>query len=36
MTGTSRHIWEHSIPPVETPRYSMLSFLSGSTGGIGQ
>jgi alkylated DNA repair dioxygenase AlkB len=23
MTGASRHIWEHSIPPVETPRYSI-------------
>lgn len=23
MTGEARHIWEHSIPPVETPRYSI-------------
>ena len=23
MTGASRHLWEHSIPPVETPRYSI-------------
>ncbi len=23
MTGPSRHVWEHSIPPVETPRYSI-------------
>ena len=23
MTGASRHVWEHSIPPVETPRYSI-------------
>jgi alkylated DNA repair dioxygenase AlkB len=23
MTGTARHVWEHSIPPVETPRYSI-------------
>jgi len=23
MTGASRHIWEHSIPPVDTPRYSI-------------
>ena len=23
MTGEARHIWEHSIPPVEQPRYSM-------------
>jgi alkylated DNA repair dioxygenase AlkB len=23
MTGESRHIWQHSIPPVEEPRYSM-------------
>jgi alkylated DNA repair dioxygenase AlkB len=23
MTGESRHVWEHSIPPVETKRYSI-------------
>src|SRR5262249_48495797 len=23
MPGASRHLWEHSIPPVETPRYSI-------------
>jgi alkylated DNA repair dioxygenase AlkB len=23
MTGDSRHVWEHSIPPVEEPRYSI-------------
>ena len=23
MTCASRHLWEHSIPPVETPRYSI-------------
>jgi hypothetical protein len=23
MTAASRHTWEHSIPPVETPRYSI-------------
>jgi hypothetical protein len=23
MTGASRHVWEHSILPVETPRYSI-------------
>jgi hypothetical protein len=23
MTGASRHIWEHSIPPVEASRYSI-------------
>jgi len=23
MTGESRHVWEHSIPPVESPRYSI-------------
>jgi alkylated DNA repair dioxygenase AlkB len=23
MTGASRHVWEHSIPPVETSRYSI-------------
>jgi len=23
MTGESRHVWEHSIPPVEEPRYSI-------------
>jgi len=23
MAGASRHIWEHSIPPVERPRYSI-------------
>jgi alkylated DNA repair dioxygenase AlkB len=23
MTGESRHVWEHSIPPVEAPRYSI-------------
>jgi alkylated DNA repair dioxygenase AlkB len=23
MTGEARHIWEHSIPPVEQPRYSI-------------
>jgi len=23
MTGASRHVWAHSIPPVETPRYSI-------------
>jgi alkylated DNA repair dioxygenase AlkB len=23
MTGESRHVWEHSIPPVETRRYSI-------------
>ena len=23
MSGASRHVWEHSIPPVETPRYSI-------------
>lgn len=23
MTGESRQVWEHSIPPVETPRYSI-------------
>src|SRR6266849_299796 len=23
MTGESRHAWEHSIPPVEEPRYSI-------------
>jgi alkylated DNA repair dioxygenase AlkB len=23
MTGESRHLWEHSIPPVEEPRYSI-------------
>lgn len=23
MTGAARHAWEHSIPPVETPRYSI-------------
>jgi len=23
MSGESRHVWEHSIPPVEIPRYSI-------------
>ena len=23
MTGESRHVWEHSIPPVQAPRYSI-------------
>jgi alkylated DNA repair dioxygenase AlkB len=23
MSGASRHIWEHSIPAVESPRYSI-------------
>ena len=23
MTGESRHVWEHSIPPMEEPRYSI-------------
>jgi alkylated DNA repair dioxygenase AlkB len=23
MTGVSRHVWEHSIPPVQGPRYSI-------------
>jgi alkylated DNA repair dioxygenase AlkB len=23
MSGASRHAWEHSIPPVDTPRYSI-------------
>jgi alkylated DNA repair dioxygenase AlkB len=23
MSGESRNVWEHSIPPVETPRYSI-------------
>jgi alkylated DNA repair dioxygenase AlkB len=23
MTGDSRHVWEHSIPPVQEPRYSV-------------
>lgn len=23
MTGAARHVWEHSIPPVEPPRYSI-------------
>jgi hypothetical protein len=23
MAGESRHIWEHSIPPVESERYSI-------------
>jgi hypothetical protein len=23
MTGESRHVWQHSIPPVEAPRYSI-------------
>jgi alkylated DNA repair dioxygenase AlkB len=23
MTGQSRHVWEHSIPPVQEPRYSI-------------
>ena len=23
MTGPSRHVWEHSIPPLEQPRYSI-------------
>jgi len=23
MTGASRHVWEHSIPAVETTRYSI-------------
>jgi alkylated DNA repair dioxygenase AlkB len=23
MTGEARHVWEHSIPPVEEPRYSI-------------
>jgi alkylated DNA repair dioxygenase AlkB len=23
MTGESRHVWEHSIPPVEAKRYSI-------------
>jgi alkylated DNA repair dioxygenase AlkB len=23
MTGEARHVWEHSIPPVESPRYSI-------------
>jgi alkylated DNA repair dioxygenase AlkB len=23
MSGEARHVWEHSIPPVETPRYSI-------------
>lgn len=23
MTGEARHVWEHSIPPVETPRWSI-------------
>jgi alkylated DNA repair dioxygenase AlkB len=23
MSGDARHIWEHSIPPVESPRYSI-------------
>jgi hypothetical protein len=23
MSGASRHVWEHSIPAVELPRYSI-------------
>jgi hypothetical protein len=23
MSGPARHVWEHSIPPVELPRYSI-------------
>jgi hypothetical protein len=23
MTGAARRVWEHSIPPVEKPRYSI-------------
>jgi alkylated DNA repair dioxygenase AlkB len=23
MSGEARHLWQHSIPPVETPRYSV-------------
>ncbi len=23
MSGASRHVWEHSIPPVDAPRYSI-------------
>ena len=23
ITGQARHVWEHSIPPVETPRFSV-------------
>jgi alkylated DNA repair dioxygenase AlkB len=23
MSGASRHVWEHSIPAVESPRYSI-------------
>jgi alkylated DNA repair dioxygenase AlkB len=23
MSGESRHVWEHSIPAVEAPRYSI-------------
>ena len=23
LTGDARHVWEHSIPPVDTPRYSI-------------
>jgi alkylated DNA repair dioxygenase AlkB len=23
MTGPSRHLWEHSIPPLDQPRYSI-------------
>jgi len=23
MTGEARHVWEHSIPPVAAPRYSI-------------
>jgi len=30
MSGESRHLWQHSIPPVETPRYS-ITFRTMST-----
>jgi len=29
MTGESRHVWEHGIPPVTEPRYSITFPLDG-------
>jgi hypothetical protein len=29
LTGEYRHLWEHSIPPVEEPRYSITLSLDG-------
>ena len=31
MSGESRHVWEHSIPAVEAPRYS-ITFRTLATG----